>query len=397
MFTPLLNHISKILFSDKSDTFLILTYIDFLRTWSREEIYSYMQTVLEKHPILKKSIQVHEDVQYFKEVTSFDLEKQVSFLTLSVEDFKKQVELELNAEFQTELQWKFVWCEDTITKKQRLIFSIHHGYTDGYKLIEILTSPFKQENLMDKFQRKTTFFSTLYYLIFGTISIVIMNLLFFFTLITRPKKPKQLEKKTCILHCKSFSLSKIKDVAKQKNMKVNDILYSILVRCDLHYHEVNRNILTLSPINISKDELTNNIMPVFIHINNSSEKNLLLKKVHELFNCFKYSAYIPIIKIAFSLMMNILPLKYVSFLYDSLMEHVDYVYSNIIGPSKEDLSDCTIEAISFVTKAKEHEIIYNSISYNDSINLTLSFQEGTIQDKERFEQCIYKAYEELIS
>jgi hypothetical protein len=85
------------------------------------------------------------------------------------------------------------------------------------------------------------------------------------------------------------------------------------------------------------------------------------------------------------------PLNITSYLYNSLIQRVDYIYSNIIGPSHDSLED-----IHFLTLAKNKEIVFNIISSNDNLNIICSFKEGIIADKQRFEECIYKAYESLL-
>jgi hypothetical protein len=95
--------------------------------------------------------------------------------------------------------------------------------------------------------------------------------------------------------------------------------------------------------------------------------------------------------------VNILvPTRIVQFAHESAVDQCEYTYSNIIGPTKETLLE-EIQDIHFVVKGHNKEVIFNCISFKDDINIVLSFQEGVIQDKARFEECIYKAYEELIS
>jgi hypothetical protein len=384
------------LFSDESTAFNILTYIDFTKRFTDDEILNYMNTIVQKNPILQQRIYSSGGNHYLEKVDSFDLQDQYAMVELSSEDFDCQIEKEVNTGFQTELQWKFIWCVNTLTQKHRLIFKIHHSYADGYRLIEILTSPFSNKDQMKRFERKTTFFNALYYIIFGTISIVFMILYFFLQVALNTKKEKYINKKTVIISCKAFSFHKLHTVAKQHKIKVNDLLFSILVRTDKLYYQLDRNILSVSPINVSKDELTNNMMPVFITLQNTYESSELYRKIHEIFNCFKYSAFMPLFKMIILFAMKILPMQYFNLFYEVILEQSDYIYSNIIGPPRKDIHP-DIEDIHFVTKAKDHEIIYNIISYEDKINIVLSFQEGVIQDKVRFEECIYKAYEELIS
>ena len=82
------------------------------------------------------------------------------------------------------------------------------------------------------------------------------------------------------------------------------------------------------------------------------------------------------------------------------MEYIDYSFSNIIGPSKEELKTMQfgdeIGNMRFFMRPKSNEIIYSIISSNDDINISLTFKNGVIKNEEDFKNCICKAYDELI-
>jgi len=197
--------------------------------------------------------------------------------------------------------------------------------------------------------------------------------------------------KTDHLKCKPFKFSEIKEFSQNQKITVNDFLYSLLVKTDYLYTNVKRDIVTCSPVNISGSKYFNNIAPIVNKITNTLDNQELFKNIHNTFNSYKYSLYIPICSFILNNIVPIIPLKITSYLYNSLIQRSDYVYSNIIGPSHERLED-----IHFLTLAKDKEIVFNIISSNDSINIICSFKEGVIQDKGRFEECIYKAYESLL-
>ena len=83
-------------------------------------------------------------------------------------------------------------------------------------------------------------------------------------------------------------------------------------------------------------------------------------------------------------------------MYKNLTTSFDYIFSNIIGPSFKN-DNCKITDIHFLTTANSKEIIYNIISFENNINLICSFMKnGPIQNKKRYEKCIYKAYDLLL-
>jgi hypothetical protein len=88
----------------------------------------------------------------------------------------------------------------------------------------------------------------------------------------------------------------------------------------------------------------------------------------------------------------------VSVLYEEIIHHCDYVYSNVIGPPIKEVnqSNVNVSNIHFLTKSKGNSIVFNIISCEDKINVICSFKTNKIKNKKRFEKCIYRAYNELI-
>ena len=83
-------------------------------------------------------------------------------------------------------------------------------------------------------------------------------------------------------------------------------------------------------------------------------------------------------------------------MYDVISKDINYVYSNMIGPSCENFK-YKISDIHFLTTPKDDEITYNIISYDNNINIICSYKKGVIEDPERFEKCLYEAYNNLIN
>jgi hypothetical protein len=254
----------------------------------------------------------------------------------------------------------------------------------------MLMSPFKVVDTTHLFKhRSTTFLDTLYYVLIGTIVLLynFCNVLLESIFLTSTKSEI---KKIDYIRCKPFKLSEIKEISKKNDITINDFLYSLLVRTDFFYNNLNRYIVTASPINISGSRHFNNMAPIINKVKNTIDNKELFKNVHNTFNSYKYSLYIPIFSFILNNIAPIFPLSVNGYLYDSLINRSDYIYSNMIGPDHDILED-----IHYLTVAKDKEIVFNIISSKDNINIIFSFKEGVIKDKSRFEESMYKAYESL--
>ena len=195
-------------------------------------------------------------------------------------------------------------------------------------------------------------------------------------------------------------LDKIKKVVSNNGITINDFLYSVMIKTDKLYFKKNRNIHTCSPINVSKLSSTNNMCPIFNSINNSLDNNILVQQVHDTFDNFKYSLFIPFLSFIINNCLTYINIEIMTFLYDSIIYDCDYVYSNIIGPSVtqvNELINLNLCDIHFLTKSKGNGITFNIISSENKINIICSFNKDKIKNKKRFEKCIYKAYNSLIN
>jgi hypothetical protein len=299
-------------------------------------------------------------------------------------------------------------CINKEEEKSRIFFKIHHAYVDGYKLINMLSTPVytkKEDNKLPLFKRKTNFLSSIYYWIIGTITLLIKNLIIVLKLLFLPNnnnnnnnrnRNRNRNTSTDYIICKSLSLSKIKNFVEKRNITVNDFLYTLMIKTDNIYTQKDKLIQTCSPINVSKINDTNNMSPIFNVVNNSHDNESLLKIVNTTFNNYKYSAFVPIIS---SIIKNIIPYININILsnyYDKIINNTDYVYTNIIGPPV-DKFNIKMTDINFLTTAKDSEIIYNIISCKDKINIICSFKKGVIKNKRLFKKCIHKSYNNLMT
>jgi len=386
--------ISKILSTDKETSYAILSFIDTDLQFTDESLYIYIQKIVDTFPVLKKYI-VHKNSNVFLEDDpDFNIQNHYKIVYDKDTNFDSYIDTLLNQPFQTKSKWYFYYSIDKDTQKSRLFFKIDHTYADGYKIIEMLTTPLKKVDTTNKFKHKArSYIELLYYLIVGSLTLLIINCKVFIHFLFLPQVKSDIHlSKTEYIKCKSLKLSIIKEFVKKHSITVNDFLYSLMIKTDYLYTNTKRNIVTVSSINISGGEHFNNMAPVFNTITNTTENNIVLKLVHETFNCYKYSLYIPFISFIINNISRVLSLHTLNILYETIIQTCDYSYSNIIGPTIDHTED-----IHFLTLAKDKEIVFNIISSGDNINIICSFKEGIIKDTERFEKCIYEAYDTLIT
>lgn len=382
--------ISKILSRDSQHGYAILTYYDISLEFTNQTLHDHLQIIINKFPVLKQYIIEKNSDLFLEDDSEFNIENHYQIIYDTFDHFDSYINTILNSDFKTKSKWSLHYLADKESKKYRVYFKIDHSYADGYKIIEMLISPWKPSHTPIQFKRSTTsIWDTIYYIIIGTIVLLFNFCKRLLESLFETSIPLDVQK-TDYIRCKPLSLSDIKQNARKHNITVNDFLYALLVKTDSFYHTYKRDIVTLSPVNISGLKHLNNIAPIINKISNTIDNKVLFHTVHETFNSYKYSLYIPIISFILHYIIPLLPLHIQSNVYDSLIYRCDYIYTNIIAPTYDMFED-----IHFLILAKDKEIVFNIISSNDNINIICSFKEGIIQDKRRFEECIYMAYENL--
>jgi hypothetical protein len=398
------NWISKLFYKNADNSFFILIYVDVNEALSEEFILNYINEIISKNDILKKTIIEKNNNIFLDNVNSFNINDYITIKNTKFNNFNSYIDNLLNTNFDKELKWESLWCIDKEKQLTRFYFKIHHSYVDGYKLINILMSPFKTRDadITKKFQRETNVFKKMYYFLVGTILLIITNLIIIIKSLFNlyeffNDNTDNQNMKSDFIICKALNFNEIKIFTIKQNITINDFLYSLMIRADKLYRDEERNIIISSPINISgiKDQ-TNNFCFVLNSINNSYDNNTLFKKVNDIFNCFKYSLFIPILNFIVHNIFYFINIKSLLKTYNDICNNFDYVYSNIIGPSTKDFN-IKINDMHFIIAPKNKEIVYNIVSSNEqNINIICSFKKGIIKNKKRFKKCIYKAFKELM-
>jgi hypothetical protein len=400
-----IKNINSIVLSETNDQ--ILTYIDYDSIINENSINDYVINTVNNFNILKKKIIMENNKYYFSDIDNFDIKDYYKIKYIDHAKFDKCINRLLNKSFVTEARWFFYFCIDKTNGKSRIYFKISHAYADGYKIIEMLTT----KNLTEKLNKPTkqiNIYSRIYHIFIGTIILLLSYLYFFFKSIwsyfscksIQPNSPfnKEQKYKSQYLNIPPLSLHKIKTFCKRNNVSVNDFLYTLMIRSHSLYTNKETNITTVSPINVSKNKYENNMCPLFLTVNYNSDSKKLLYNVNSKFNHCKYSLFIPFLSYILDIISNICDCSSLSYIYEHIIKNSwELIYSNIIGPSPEDTDFIGIGCASdihFVLNSSG--ITYNIISYDDHINITISFKTGNILNKRHYKNCIFDSYNEIL-
>jgi len=422
--TLLNNYVSKVLFTNSS--YNILTYVECNCLITDHNAKLYIHDFVNQNDILKKYILNKNDKLYIEFIENFDINDYFKIIHTNYKKFNSYIGKILNSPFNTLSRWSAVFCIDKINQKTRFFFKIDHSYADGYQIIKILTSPFKnEEKITQRFKRKTNFINTIYHYVIGTIILISLNLRFAMKILyscqyfektddtslndfngqdsnTHDNLNRKHETEYIIL--KNINLEKVKVFTKEKNITINDFLYCLMIKTHYAYTKKKQNITTCSPINVSKTKDTNNMIPLFLNIDNHLNSDIMLKQVHNMFDSCKYSLFIPIMTILIDKIIPLFSNQILDYLFNITSKQYDLVYSNIIGPSYDDVNNninknkfqFLFSDIHFVTTTTNNEITFNIVSFDKNINSVLSFRKGIIKNKNKFKKCFYETYQNLI-
>jgi NRPS condensation-like uncharacterized protein len=399
--TKINNYISQILFNEKKGSYGILTYIDFDRIFDTDILLGIVNKVIKKNPILTQRIIDEKNKFYLEENSDFKITEHYDIHYTQFKKFNQLIHKQLNKEFDI---WYVLFCVDEKKCKTRMYFKIDHAYADGYKLIQMLISPFQQtpepENLTSKFKRSSPgILSSIYYYLIGTLTVLILNIRFLYKVLCSPKIHTDNfyeNARTDYILFTKMDFKQVKEFTVRNGITVNDFMYALMIRTQYNYTRTTKQIYSASPINISKTSDTNNICPLFLSATNHHDNKTLLKNINHMFNCCKYSLFVPLLSYFIPKIIPFFNKQTILGLYSSISNECDFTFSNIIGPDCKSIGEFKIKDVHFLTNTKSNQTCFNIISYEDGINLIVSFREGLI-DKNRFKKCVWEAYKNLIA
>jgi hypothetical protein len=401
------NFITKSLHLDENNLYNILTILDFDKKWEKESLLDYLNLIVEKNSILKNYIKKKENNFYWMEGTNFNINDFYTIENENYQNFDEKTIDVLNTKFLTNYKWHFFLYNDNENDKSRIFIKIDHSYCDGYNLIDILVTPLYPSYKKPEFKRKTNnFFSSLYYFIIGTLLLIFFNLKILWKLFFKTKNYKNRitfsNKKSNNIFCGKIKLEEIKNFTSKHKITVNTFLYSLMVKTWYNYNKTyNDNILSVSPINLNinnKNEKfnTNNIFFIFSEIEKYENNFILFQKVEDLFNLYKYSPFVPVANFVFIKFLPYLPESLQTNARNELFYNVNLSFSNIIGPKIDENNEYKLKNIQFTSVTKNSEVNFNMISFNDVLNINVSFRDEVIKDKNNFFKSFEAAYKNLL-
>jgi len=380
----------------------IVSYCDFNGNINKKIFHEYLNYIILNNSILQKNIIKKNNKNYFQNIT-IDIKKYYSFFYCHHEKFDKKIYKVLNKKNNT--NWYFQIYIDKHNKKFRLFFTINHAYADGYKILSITTANKNNKYKNPDFKRYSNSNNNYYILFIGTIILLLSYLKILanlYILKNNNNLPLIKYNKTNYIK-KTIDFNTIKNKSNDLHITLNDLLYSISIKTHYHYYKASKNILIASPFNTGNNNSTNNFCFLFTQIKNNMDKNELIKTINTLFNYYKYSLFIPLLTIIYSFMGTYL----CHILYSKISDNLDILYTNMIGPNKKDIHDdnnnCNLfngnniqfKNAFFIMNHKKNELTFNIVSYDNYINIIISFQDK-LYNKNKLIKALDNAYIELI-
>jgi hypothetical protein len=387
------NFITKFFNEDSEAMSTIVTLLDLDEIFDNDKFTEYLSGILNAYPILTQYIDCINNEYYWVDNVHFNINNQYLIKEEKTKRFDTYTEVLLNTPFLNKNKWFFTILNDTGQNKCRIVVKINHSYCDGYKLIDMLTLPFYSSYKKPIFNRHSgNIYNTLYYYIIGTISLLIMYISTTYTLYS----PSSINYSTQPNHniiCGTINLKRIKKITKKNNVTINSFLHTLMVKTWYKYNNTNE-VITASPIYIKNNLSTNNIFIIINKFYNDDMSNVL-KKTNEIFNNYKFSLFILIANKIVNHMLSYVSMNIQQAIFNSTFNNIPLIFSNIIAPTLPNFK-YKLRNIQFTTIAKNNITCFNIISFNNKININVSYRKGVITDKDRFLQCYKDSYRELL-
>lgn len=404
--------VTKCFCSDKNNMYNMLSILDFDEIWNKDLFVNYLNELIDKNTILQNYIEQKDDNFYWVKDSNLDFNID-NFYIIKPENYKNfenATTRVLNDEFSSKYRWHFTVLNDYTNNKSRIYLKIDHSYCDAYNLISMLTIPLKPNYQIPDFKRKpNNLLDQLYYFIIGTILLIIINVKIIWKLFLKKKyggnKINYSNDKMKNIHCSVIKLNIIKNITSKYKITINTFLYALMVKTWYNYNKKNSdNVVSISPINTNRTPTnmynTNNIFFMFTEVTKYDDNVMLFKKIEEQFNLYKFTPFIPITN---KMLLYLLPYVSQDFqtqMCDELFYNVNLAFTNVIGPKFDD-DKCNrfvkVKNLQCSTVTKNNEICFNMMSFNDKININVSFRENLIKHKTRFRKCFQRAYNSLIA
>jgi hypothetical protein len=426
---PVNNFMNDLLYNNEN-LYSIIAQVDFDDSFDNSACIKVIKTLVEQNPVFQHYIVTRDNANFWQKDDAFCIDNMFTSTQMKFKNFDKHVNTIINAPITTPCKWHFFVFNDDETKCSRVYLKIAHIYCDGYKLIDILAKCLNCDYVAPDFKRihntTKTITDKVYYLVLGTIMLLISNMQIIWRWFIRPKISRLINKltsntMTCInndpqndanykssvdnISCPPIPLDAVKTCAKKYGITINDLLFAVAVKTMYYYNKKRKgDFLAGVPIQLNNNSTntqfnTNNIFGLTIKANCYCDNNTLLQNIHHQFNLNKYSAYIPIAHKISNVCTNYISKDTLYNIISSCEPNIDIKYTNIIANNfytKKNSIIPPIKNLQFYTMPSLNSSCFNIMSFQNHINCNITFNSDTIKNKKRFKRCFLKACRNLM-
>jgi hypothetical protein len=428
---PVNNSMNDALYNNNDNLYNIIGQIDFHDTFGKSVFVPVMQMLVEQNPVLQYYIETRDNTNFWIKDETFCITNMVTFTQMKFKNFDKRINSIINTPIITPCKWHLFVFNDDKTKCSRVYLKIAHIYCDGYKLLEMITKCLDCHYTAPDFKRihntPHSITDKIYYLLFGTIMLLIINIQIAWRRFIRPEISRIINNLTsnnqssCMndepqsdANCKSsvdyvscppIALDLAKACAKKYGINVNDLLFAVAVKTMYYYNKKQKGeFLVGVPIQVNNNSTnahfnTNNIIILLVESNCYCDNNTFLQNIHHYYNLNKYSAYIPIINNINSTCANYISKDTFHNITQSYLSNIDITYTNMIANNICTKANSVIPAIKNIqiyTMPSLNATCFNIMSFQNHINCNITFNSHLIKNKKRFKRCFLKAFSNLM-
>jgi len=426
---PVNNYISDALYNNNDNLSNIIAQFDFDGSFDNSVCIQVIKTLVEQNPVLQHYIVTCDNTNFWKKDDTFCIDNMFTSCQMKFKNFDKEINAIINTPIATQCKWHFYVFNDNKTKCSRVYLKIAHIYCDGYKLIDILAKCLSCDYVAPDFKRihntAHTIIDKVYYLVLGTIMLLITNMQIIWSWFIRPKISRLINNLTSNMQvpinhdptskCKSsvdyvscppLSLDVVKACAKKNGITINDMLFAVTVKTMYYYNKKRKgDFLVTSPIQLNNNSTnthfnTNNAFGLTIKANCYCDNNTLLQNIHHQFNLNKYSAYVPIAHKVTNMCSNYISKETFYNVIPHFLSKIDIKYTNVIANNfytKKNSIIPPIKNLKFYTMPSLNSSCFNIMSFQNQINCNITFNSHAIKNKKRLKRCFLKACRNLMA
>ena len=370
----------------------IISYMKLSNKVSKEFLVEKLKIIITVYPTLTKIYS-----NYNWEKSNLILDNHIKECEIEVEDLINNL---LTNEFPKNTPKWQIFTIKSGNSDYYLFFVCDHCYGDGATISDIVRYIFDNTSYNDKKTKKLSKLSFFYrcYIFFKVLFLIFIrmyNINFKTPTIEFSQKCKQ-------INIATLSLEKLKIIRNNysctdsTSISVNDLIHSLLVKTNSLYF--NKEAITSIAMFNRREKndtfLEKNKLGYILLSNKDNElPEEVIRDVHEFMTCYKETPLIP--------MTTFLLESYYYWnkegainLLKNINHNVDFIISNYAFEYKDKTINSTskIENIYAMVNPCHGKQLYSITSYDDNLNIYLTYYEDYIEDIEKLKQYFQEAY-----